>query len=373
LGEDVAGGARVADLVGMPHLLIAGATGAGKSVLLNVLITCILMQASPDDVQLLLVDPKMVEFTLYANVPHLLAPIVTDPRAVADLLRNAVNVMEGRYRRFAELGVRNLDGYRRLQVSQPEMRLAALPNIVLVIDELADVMLVAGKDVADLLARLAQLSRATGMHLVVATQRPEVKVITGLIKANFPARIAFMVSSAVDSCTILDRGGAEDLLGRGDMLYLPAEQSDPDRIQGTYVSDEESKAVADFWRRRAESAAQHLAAAIDLPEQHAFQAAPQAAAEPPEEGAPRNAPDPLQGQVEAYVCTQPRVSVSLLQRRFNLGYNRAANIMDELVRKGMVGSDDGTNRGRTVLVHLQDGSESATPAVVLASNQNKDA
>jgi FtsK/SpoIIIE family/FtsK alpha domain len=249
LGRDVAGQVRVGDLAKMPHLLIAGATGAGKSVCLNTIIASILMQATPDEVRLLMVDPKMVELNMYNGIPHLLAPVVTEMDQVVPLLQNAIAEMERRYRLFSQLGVRNLDGYRKMR----QAKLAQndnLPAMVIIIDELADLMMAAAEEVEGMICRLAQLARATGIHLVIATQRPSVDVITGLIKANIPTRISFMVSSAVDSRTILDAGGAERLLGRGDMLYLPADAGHPERIQGAFLSDDEAQALADYWRHQ---------------------------------------------------------------------------------------------------------------------------
>jgi DNA segregation ATPase FtsK/SpoIIIE-like protein len=247
LGRDVAGQARVGDLARFPHLLIAGATGSGKSVCLSSIIACMLMQATPDEARFLMVDPKMVELTVFNGIPHLLAPVVTEVDRVVGTLQRGISEMERRYRLFSQLGVRNLDAYRKLRKERPELE--ALPNIVIVIDELADLMMAAPDEVESLICRLAQLARATGIHLVVATQRPSVDVITGLIKANFPTRISFMVSSATDSRTILDMGGAERLLGKGDMLYLPADEGKPERIQGTYLSDDELERIVTHWRQ----------------------------------------------------------------------------------------------------------------------------
>ncbi|HAT44237.1 MAG TPA: cell division protein FtsK, partial [Ktedonobacter sp.] len=243
LGKDVAGAVRVGDLARMPHLLIAGATGAGKSVCINTIIASILTQAGPEDVRLLMVDPKMVELNMYSGIPHLLFPVVTEVERVVPLLRNAISEMEKRYRQFSQLGVRNLDGYRKLRaekIARGDLSLKSLPAIVIIIDELADLMMAAPEEVEGMICRLAQLARATGIHLVVATQRPSVDVITGLIKANIPTRISFMVSSAVDSRTIIDMGGAERLLGKGDMLYLPADAGRPERIQGSFLADDEA-------------------------------------------------------------------------------------------------------------------------------------
>jgi hypothetical protein len=248
LGRDVAGRVRVGDLARFPHLLIAGATGAGKSVALSAIIGSLITQATPDEVRLVLIDPKMVELTLYAGIPHLLTPVITDARRATEALQAAITEMERRYRLFAKLGVRNLDGYEA-QRTQPAQE--KLPRIVIVIDELADLMMVAAEEIERHICRLAQLARAVGIHLVVATQRPSVDVITGLIKANIPTRIAFMVSSAVDSRVILDHGGAEKLLGKGDMLFLAGDAPKAERIQGAYVADEEVERLAQFWSGQA--------------------------------------------------------------------------------------------------------------------------
>jgi DNA segregation ATPase FtsK/SpoIIIE, S-DNA-T family len=245
----------------MPHLLIAGATGSGKSVMLNAIIASIITQATPDDVRLLMVDPKMVELNMYNSIPHLLCPVVIEVDQVVSLLKNAINEMEWRYRLFSQLGVRNLDGYRKLRLekmAKGDTSLKNLPAIVIIIDELADLMMAAPEEVEDMTCRLAQLARATGIHLVIATQRPSVDVITGLIKANIPTRISFMVSSAVDSRIIIDMGGAERLLGRGDMLYLPADAGRPERIQGAFLADDEAEKLANYWREQVEGQTQLL-------------------------------------------------------------------------------------------------------------------
>src|SRR5437667_11709265 len=254
LGKDVAGAVRVGDLARMPHLLIAGATGSGKSVAINAIVASILTHASPDDVRLLMIDPKMVELNMFNGIPHLLSPVVIEVDRVVSLLKIAISEMEKRYRVFSQLGVRNLDGYRKLRAERlvrGDATLKNLPAIVIIIDELADLMMAAPEEVEGLICRLAQLARATGIHLVIATQRPSVDVITGLIKANIPTRISFMVSSAVDSRTIIDMGGAERLLGRGDMLYLPADAGKPERIQGAFVADDEAETLVNYWRQQA--------------------------------------------------------------------------------------------------------------------------
>ncbi len=257
LGKDVAGQVCVGDLARMPHLLIAGATGSGKSVLLHAIIASILTQATPDDVRLLMVDPKRVELNIYHSIPHLLCPVVIEVDQVICLLKHAINEMGRRYRLFWQWGVRNLDGYRKLRLekmAQGDTSLKNLPAIVIIIDELADLMMEAPQEVEDMTCRLAHLARAAGMHLVIATQRPSVEVITGPMKANLPTRIAFMVSSVVDSRTIIDRGGAEHLLGHGDMLYLAAEAGRPERIQGAFLADDETEKLANYWRQQVQGA-----------------------------------------------------------------------------------------------------------------------
>src|SRR6059058_2960015 len=349
LGKDVAGAVRVGDLTRMPHLLIAGATGAGKSVCINTIIASILTQASPEDVRLLLVDPKMVELNMYSGIPHLLFPVVTEVERVVPLLRNAISEMEKRYRLFSQLGVRNLDGYRKLRaekIVRGDFSLKNLPAIVMIIDELADLMMAAPEEVEGMICRLAQLARATGIHLVVATQRPSVDVITGLIKANIPTRISFMVSSAVDSRTIIDMGGAERLLGRGDMLYLPADAGKPERIQGAFLADDEAEKLIAYWRQEA---AAHAAAANPG----------QPAALPPEVepgwevsehvSDDFELDDDLLEKAEEVVREYGKASISLLQRRLRIGYSRAARLIDLLEEHGIIGQDAGGGRGREIL------------------------
>lgn len=349
LGKDVAGQVRVGDLTRMPHLLIAGATGAGKSVCINTIIASILTQATPDDVRLLMVDPKMVELNMYNGIPHLLSPVVIEVDKVVSLLKNAINEMERRYRLFSQLGVRNLDGYRKLRkqkFEQGDTSLNNLPAIVIIIDELADLMMAAPEEVEGMICRLAQLARATGIHLVVATQRPSVDVITGLIKANIPTRISFMVSSAVDSRTIIDMGGAERLLGRGDMLYLPADAGRPERVQGAFLSDEEANMLADYWRQ------QVIERAATIGEESA-QAGVQLAVEPGWELKDQPAQefeldDELLDKAEDIVREHGRASISLLQRRLRVGYSRAARLIDLLEQRGIIGQSESGGRGRAV-------------------------
>ncbi|HLH61405.1 MAG TPA: DNA translocase FtsK [Ktedonobacteraceae bacterium] len=350
LGKDVAGAVRVGDLARMPHLLIAGATGAGKSVCINAIICSILTQATPDDVRMLMVDPKMVELNMYNGIPHLLSPVVTEVEKVVGLLKIAISEMEKRYRLFSQLGVRNLDGYRKLRaerIARGDTTLKNLPAIVIIIDELADLMMAAPEEVEGLICRLAQLARATGIHLVVATQRPSVDVITGLIKANIPTRISFMVSSAVDSRTIIDMGGAERLLGRGDMLYLPADAGKPERIQGAFVADDEADRLVNYWRQQA---AEHAAAAATSGNNGAASPLP---VEPGWEVSERisdeyELDDELLDQAEQVVHEYERASISLLQRRLRIGYSRAARLIDLLEERGVIGRSEPGGRPREV-------------------------
>lgn len=349
LGKDVAGQVRVGDLARMPHLLIAGATGSGKSVMVNTIIASIITQATPDDVRLLMVDPKMVELNMYNGIPHLLSPVVIEVDKVVSLLKNAINEMEQRYRLFSQLGVRNLDGYRKLRkqkFEQGDTSLNNLPAIVIIIDELADLMMAAPEEVEGMICRLAQLARATGIHLVVATQRPSVDVITGLIKANIPTRISFMVSSAVDSRTIIDMGGAERLLGRGDMLYLPADAGRPERVQGAFLSDEEANTLADYWRqqvieRAATSGEESAQAGVQLAVEPGWELKDQPSQE-------FELDDELLDKAEEIVCEYGRASISLLQRRLRVGYSRAARLIDLLEQRGIIGQSESGGRGRAV-------------------------
>ena len=357
LGKDVAGAVRVGDLARMPHLLIAGATGAGKSVAINAIIGSILTQASPDDVRFLMIDPKMVELNMYNGIPHLLSPVVIEVDKVVGLLKIAIAEMERRYRSFSQLGVRNLDGYRKLRaerLARGDSTLKNLPAIVIIIDELADLMMAAPEEVEGLICRLAQLARATGIHLVIATQRPSVDVITGLIKANIPTRISFMVSSAVDSRTIIDMGGAERLLGRGDMLYLPAEAGKPERIQGAFVADDEADRLVTYWKQQAIDHAAEVAAANannNLQNQPG-EAVPQAV-EPGWEVIDNGSDefeldDELLEQAEQVVYEYERASISLLQRRLRIGYSRAARLIDLLEERGIIGRFEQGGRSREV-------------------------
>jgi len=329
LGRDVHGEYVVADLTRMPHLLIAGATGSGKSVCINGIIATFLLTRRPDELQMLLIDPKKVELAGYDGVPHLKRPVVTDMGLVVGALRRVLQEMERRYELFAQLGVRNLEGYRLRREEDPSLE--PLPYLVVIIDELADLMLTTPDEVETLLVRLAQMARATGIHLLIATQRPSVDVLTGLIKANVPARIAFAVTSQTDSRVILDMPGAERLLGRGDMLYLPPDAARPVRIQGSFIDDRDLEYVVEHWRRLY-PVPQYDPSWLDLEETQSESA---------------RAEDPLLEQARQLVRQLGTASTSLLQRRLRIGYNRAARIMEQLEAEGIVGPADGA-RGRMV-------------------------
>ncbi len=346
LGKDIAGVAQVADLCKMPHLLIAGSTGSGKSVCVNSIIMSLVFRSSPEDVKLLLIDPKVVELAEYNGIPHLLMPVVTEPKKAAGALGSAVQEMERRYRMFAENNVRDIKSFNKLAAERPDLE--KMPYIAIVIDELADLMMVVGKDVEDSICRIAQKARAAGMHLIVATQRPSVDVITGLIKANIPSRIAFAVSSQVDSRTILDGAGAEKLLGQGDMLFMPVGAPKPTRIQGTFVRDEEISRVLDFIKSSA--TVQYDEAMIEAMEKHAIQDGKKGGggADAEEDAGS----DPMFKQAVDVVIDAGQASTSLLQRRCKLGYARAARIMDEMEQKSIIGPYEGA-KPRAVLISRQ--------------------
>jgi len=341
LGRDVAGHARATDLARMPHLLIAGATGSGKSVMVNALITSLLCNATPDDVRLLLVDLKRVELSAYNGLPHLMVPVITEPDRAKAALSWAVTEMENRFRRFAGASARNLAGFNDGRVDPADR----LPYLVIIIDELADLMMREGKNVEEPIVRLAQKARATGIHMVLATQRPSVNVVTGLIKANFPSRIAFAMASQIDSRTILDMPGAEDLIGRGDMLFQPADLPRPIRLQGVFVSDKEIGNICEHWRAEAEP--HYDLGIIATPESS------EPAVQADDEEADRLMLDAV-GVIQEY----DRASASLLQRRLKIGYARAARIIDQLEARGYIGPFDGSN-ARQVL--LRDGGRPARP------------
>lgn len=333
-GRDISGQAIVGNLAKMPHLLVAGATGSGKSVCINGIITSILYKAKPDEVKFLMIDPKMVELNMYNGIPHLLAPVVTDPRRASLALKKIVGEMEKRYDLFSKYGTRNIEGYNTMPEEKREGE--PLPYIVVILDELADLMMVAAGDVEDSICRLAQKARAAGIHLIIATQRPSVDVITGLIKANIPSRIAFGVSSQVDSRTILDMVGAEKLLGRGDMLFLPVGASKPIRVQGAFLSDQEVEAVVGFCKTQ-EEAIYREEMVPEVEEQSAEE---------------EQVEDELYDQAVQIVLEAKQASVSLLQRRMRVGYTRAARLIDSMEAKGIVGPYEGS-KPREVLVSLE--------------------
>jgi S-DNA-T family DNA segregation ATPase FtsK/SpoIIIE len=332
LGRDISGAAIVGNLQKMPHLLVAGATGSGKSVCINGMIASILMKAKPHEVKLMMIDPKMVELTVYNGIPHLLAPVVTDPRKAAFALKKIVQEMENRYRAFADRGARDIERYNQMVRAEGA---DPLPYIVVIIDELADLMMVAPGDVEDAICRIAQMARAAGIHLIVATQRPSVDVITGLIKANIPSRIAFAVSSMADSRTILDMGGAEKLLGRGDMLYLPVGASKPIRVQGAYLSEEEIERLVTHVKEQ-----QDAVYTVDL--NHVEE-------EESDGDAKADDLDDLFVDAVDLVVETGQASVSMIQRRFRVGYSRAARIIDQMELQGLVGPFEGS-KPREVLV-----------------------
>jgi len=336
LGKDVAGRIIVGDIGKMPHLLIAGSTGSGKSVCVNTLITSIMYKAKPDEVKLMLIDPKVVELANYNGIPHLLVPVVTDAKKAANALGWAVSEMNRRYKLFAENQVKDISSYNE-KSDDP------LPKIVIIIDELADLMMVANNEVEDAIVRLAQLARACGIHLVIATQRPSVNVITGIIKANIPSRIAFAVSSGTDSRTILDSNGAEKLLGKGDMLFAPYGSATPMRVQGAFVSDEEVSAVVDFLKNQGMQVKYDENTIKQIEEtQNAASA-----------GNDISERDELFEAAGRYIIEKDKSSIGNLQRNFKIGFNRAARIMDQLASAGVVGGEAGTKK-REILMNMDE-------------------
>lgn len=341
LGKDITGNVTCADLAKMPHLLIAGTTGSGKSVCLNCMIVSILYNATPSQVKLLMIDPKQVEFSVYNGIPHLLVPVISNVRKAAGALAWAVTEMENRYKTFSECTVRDIFGYNKYCQSHPELE--PMSQIVIFIDELNDLMMISPKEVEDSICRLAQKARAAGMHLVVATQRPSVDVITGIIKANIPSRISLSVSSQVDSRTILDMIGAEKLLGNGDMLYNPVGNSKPTRIQGAYLSDNERERIVDFIK--SQENCEYDDAVMEEIERQAT-ADPKKGGFDDDEGDER---DPMLESAIEVVVELGQASTTLLQRKLRLGYARAARIMDQLETNGVVGPSEGS-KPRKVLI-----------------------
>ncbi len=350
LGKDIMGRPSYCEINKTPHLLVAGSTGSGKSVCINSFIVSILMRAKPDEVKLVLVDPKKVEFSMYNGIPHLLAPVVTDPKKASVALKKIVVEMERRYEAFSHSGTKNFEGYNNYVEEENKKRsednkIMKLPYIVVIIDELADLMLVAAKEVEDSIMRITQMARAAGIHLIVATQRPSTDVITGVVKSNIPARISFAVSSSIDSRTILDLTGAEKLLGKGDMLYKPQDDNTPKRIQGTFISDDDIKKVVDHTIKQQKAQydetllmdSEEMSATTMVEEKDATE-------------------EPLYNEMVEFVVMQQKASTSLLQRRFRLGYNRAARAIDLLEERGIIGPANGS-KPREVYVKLEDKNE----------------
>lgn len=347
VGKDLTGKIVVSDIAKMPHLLVAGATGSGKSVFINTLIMSIIYKAKPDEVKMIMIDPKVVELSVYNGIPHLFIPVVTDPKKAAGALNWAVAEMSDRYNKFAEYGVRNLKGYNDrvegLKDIEEENKPEKMPQIVIIVDELADLMMVASGEVEDAIVRLTQLARAAGIHLVIATQRPSVDVITGLIKANMPSRVALAVSSGVDSRTILDMNGAEKLLGNGDMLFYPSNYKQPARVQGAYISDEEIASIVDFLKEKNTSAAYNaeMEAQMEQVQKSANLAANNGCDV-----------DELFTDAGKFIIEKDKASIGMLQRWFKIGFNRAARIMDQLSEAGVVGPEEGT-KPRKVLMSME--------------------
>ena len=342
LGRCISGDVMSADLTKMPHLLIAGSTGSGKSVCINGIISCLLMKAKPNQVKLMMIDPKMVELNVYNGIPHLLTPVVTNPRKAAQALQKVVEEMERRYELFAGFGVRNMNGYndmvKRHNQETGENK-SLLPYIVVIVDELADLMMVASNEVEDAIIRLAQMARAAGIHMILATQRPSVDVITGIIKANVPSRIAFAVSSGIDSRTIIDGNGAEKLLGRGDMLFVPMGENKPIRIQGAFISDQEVENIVEFVTSQQEADYQEHMMPDEVETSN---------------GGSNSSVDEYFEEAKALIVEMQTASISLLQRRFRIGYNRAARLIDELEEHGVVGPSEGSKPRKVLLTYIPD-------------------
>ncbi|MBR3211071.1 MAG: cell division protein FtsK [Bacilli bacterium] len=344
LGKSIMGDIGVCEVNKMPHLLIAGTTGSGKSVCVNGVICSILMRAKPDEVKLALVDPKVVELSVYNGVPHLVCPVVSDPKQAAILLQKMVNEMEKRYHMFGATGTKKIEGYNEYvenyNKKHPDDPMEKMPFIVIIIDELSDLMMVAAKEVEDSILRITQKARAAGIHLIVATQRPSTEVITGLIKANIPSRIAFAVGSGIDSRTILDQVGAEKLLGKGDMFFLPIGQNTPTRIQGSYITDDEIAKIIDFTKKQQD--AQYNDAFMKLEEE-------KSESEDVDIEATEVEGDNLYDEIKDFVIKQQKASASLLQRKFKIGYNKAATMIDQLEEDGIIGPATGNSKPREVL------------------------
>ncbi len=336
LGKEITGKTMIADLAKMPHLLIAGSTGSGKSVCVNTIINSILFNAKPDEVKLLMIDPKVVELSHYNGIPHLILPVVVDPKKASIALNWAVNEMSNRYKNFAEQTVKDINSYNRKAETMPELQLEKMAKIVIIVDELADLMMAAPNQVEDAICRLAQMARAAGIHLIVATQRPSVDVITGLIKANIPSRIAFAVSSQIDSRTILDMAGAEKLLGKGDMLFYPLGANKPIRIQGAFLADAEVEGVVDFIKKQTDEVTYQEEILADIPEVPSHM----------------EADDLLKDAIEMVVDTG-QASISMVQRKFRVGYNRAARLVDQMEERGVVGPSLGSKPREVLMTRIE--------------------
>ena len=352
LGKSIMGEIGVCEINKMPHMLIAGTTGSGKSVCVNGIICSILMRAKPDEVKLAMVDPKVVELSVYNGIPHLMCPVVSDPKQAAILLQKMVNEMEKRYHMFASTGTKKIEGYNeyvdKWNKSHPDEKLDKMPFVVIIIDELSDLMMVAAKEVEDSILRITQKARAAGIHLIVATQRPSTEVITGLIKANIPSRIAFAVGSGIDSRTILDQIGAEKLLGKGDMFFLPIGMNSPIRIQGSFITDEEIEKIINFTKNQQE--ASYVDDFMKLEEEK------EEPSKIEDEGGQSSSEAELYDQIVDFVVKTQKASASLLQRKFKIGYNKAATMIDELEENGIIGPATGNSKPREVLVQYSESS-----------------
>lgn len=351
LGKDIMGKSVWMEINKTPHLLVAGTTGSGKSVCINSIIISILMRAKPNEVKLVLIDPKKVEFAMYEDIPHLLVPVVTNPKKANEILKKVVVEMEERYERFKDTGTKNIAGYNAYVEKRNESssnKMSKMPFMVVIIDELADLMLVAAKEVEDSIMRITQMARAAGIHLIVATQRPSTDVITGVVKANIPSRISFAVSSNIDSRTILDMVGAEKLIGKGDMLYKPQGENTPLRIQGTFITDEEIERVVDYVKNE-QPVVYDKKMSLSEDEQNATTMVENNTNDAMEE--------PLYNEIVEFVVEQGKASASLIQRRFHLGYNRAARVIDLLEERGIIGPATGSSKPREVLVGVKNKEE----------------
>ena len=348
VGKDIAGKTVVTDIAKMPHLLIAGATGSGKSVCINTIIMSLIYKAKPEEVQMIMIDPKIVELSVYNGIPHLMIPVVTDPKKAAAALNWAVAEMTNRYKKFADSGVRDLKGYNKIAEGCTDGSMSVMPQIVVIVDELADLMMVSANEVEDAICRLTQLARAAGIHLIIATQRPSVDVITGLIKANMPSRVAFAVSSGVDSRTILDINGAEKLLGKGDMLFYPQGYTKPARVQGAFVSDKEVQAVTDFLRNQGIETGYGEEIEMQI---SSIQS--QGGSSNGSSGDPFSDRDEYFAAAGEIIIEKEKASIGMLQRVFKIGFNRAARIMDQLCEAGVVGDEEGTKPRKVLMTKEQ--------------------